>query len=365
MALVIIEPDQSFTMSTKKNGLSNNQLFKILLTKSGTAYIASSISDVNIFDYGKIENFNSTHGLPNNNILNFYIHSDGTKYINTANGLLIEKANSKKTITESNRSGYNNFISFAETKDGALFLGTISGIDKIKDGKISNLIEFNPIRHMKHDASNNVFSLSIIDDFTLLAGTYRGVYKINENEITRIRKADGLLSDYVSKIIVLQDNSIVYGYHGKGLSVFKNNEFIHYTTENGLSHNSITDLHERRDGTLLVGTQQGGLNIIENEKIDTLTMENGLTSNEIRAVYEDELGNVFVTTPKGVNILRFDENHLTIRYLLKEDGLIGNDCSKNALFIDHQNQVWIGTSKGLLNMIRQMTMLVSLPRRFI
>ena len=63
VGLGIIEPDQSLTMLTKENGLSNNQLFKILLTETGTAYIASSISDVNIFDYGKLENFNSTHGF--------------------------------------------------------------------------------------------------------------------------------------------------------------------------------------------------------------------------------------------------------------------------------------------------------------
>ena len=200
---------------------------------------------------------------------------------------------------------------------------------------------------MKHDESNNVFSLCVIDDFSILAGTYRGVYKINENEITRIRKEDGLLSDYVSKIIVLKDNSIVYGYHGKGLSIFKNNEFIHYTTENGLSHNSITALHERNDGALLVGTQQGGLNILKHDRIDPLTIEDGLTSNEIRAINEDKLGNIYVSTPKGVNILMFSEDGFTIRYLLKEDGLIANDCSKNALFVDDQNQVWIGTSNGL------------------
>jgi two-component sensor histidine kinase len=226
-------------------------------------------------------------------------------------------------------------------------MGTADGVDEFKDGKFIEIIKFDKGRHMRFQSTNSVFSLTAYNNEAILAGTYRGVYKITGDKYQIITVKDGLLSDYVNYIMVTKDKSIVYGYHNKGISIERNGEFDHFTTENGLSNNAITHICERSDGAILVGTELGGLNIIKDGKIDTVTTDNGLSSNEIRAVTEDNLGNVYVSTPNGLNILSFEKQQINCRQISKLDGLASNNCSQNALFVDQDNNLWIGTSNGL------------------
>ena len=347
MGLGILNPDGKFNMLTKANGLSNNKQYKVFISSDEYVYTASSISDVNLFKPSKLENFNVDFGLPDNHVFNIYVDKTGTKYISTGDGLLIENKNFRKVVTSKQRVGYNSFLSFVEQDNGQVYVGTNSGIDVINNGKIKEFVKFSKSKHMKHNESNDVFSLARFDDSSFYAGTYRGVYKVVGNKVSLIRKKDGLLSDFVSQIFVTKDKSIIYGYHGKGISIFKNNKFKHFTADDGLSNNSILSLNQREDGAILVGTKQGGLNIIKNGNIDTINIDDGLASNEIRAIAKDKLGNVYLSTPNGLNILVFSDDKFIIRLISQKDGLAGNDCNNNALFADNNNIIWIGTSKGL------------------
>ncbi len=347
IGLGVLKPIGDFNLLTKENGLSNNNQYKIFISKDEYVFTASSISDINVYKPGKLENFNVDFGLPDNHVFNIYIDKTGTKYISTGDGLLIENKNFRKVINSKQRAGYNSFISFAEQSNGQVYVGTNSGIDVLNNGKIKEFVKFSKSQHMKHVESNDVFSLARFDDSSFYAGTYRGVYKVVGGKVSLIKKKDGLLSDFVSQIFVTNDKSIIYGYHGKGISIFKNNTFEHFTADDGLSNNSILSINQREDGAILVGTKQGGLNIIKNGEIDTINFDDGLVSNEIRAIAKDKLGNIYLSTPNGLNILRFTEDKLIIRLISQEDGLIGNDCSNNALFADDNNIIWIGTSKGL------------------
>lgn len=336
----------SIEFNTKENGLSNNNLLFIRALKNKTLLISSSISDVFIYQPGKFENYLFDNNLLTNNVLNFCLTQDGTQIINTSGGLLIKNKSNNRIITDQYGYGYNQFISLL-VKNGKTFLGTSTGVQYYENNKINNLIVFDQTRNVMHDYANSVFTLTSFDDSTIYAGTYKGVYKIVNDQFTILNQKDGLLSGFVSKILVTEDKSIVYGYHGKGLSIYKNQKFTHFTVNNGLSDNEIVDLCELEDGSILIGTKQNGLNILKNEISDTISINEGLSSNEIRSITKGKNGSIFVTTPNGLNILRFIEGKLQVRTLKKLDGLAGNDCNKNALFIDSKNNIWIGTTSGL------------------
>lgn len=346
IGLGVLEPNGKFSLLTKDNGLSNNKQYKIFLSNDEYVYTASSISDVNLFKPGMLENYNIEFGLPDNHIFNIYVDKSGTKYISTGDGLLIENQHFRKIISSKQKVGYNSFISFVEQSNGQVYLGTNSGIDVVNNGKIERFVKFSKSKHMKHNESNDVFSIAKYDDSSFYAGTYRGVYKIVGKKVSLLTIKDGLLNNFVAQIFVTDDKSIIYGYHGNGISIFKKGKFKHYTVDDGLSNNSILSLNQGEDGAILIGTKQGGLNIIRDGKIDTITIDDGLTSNEIRAINKDKFGNIYLSTPNGLNILRFD-NELSIRIISQKDGLAGNDCNNNSLFVDDNSNVWIGTSNGL------------------
>ncbi|MCB9211661.1 MAG: hypothetical protein H6609_20050 [Ignavibacteriales bacterium] len=344
--LSILDKNRNLSFITKENGLSNNKPYKIFESENGTIFIASAIANIDIYIPGKLDNFSQDNGLPDNNVFNIYVDKNMTEFLGTGDGLLIRNKKTNKIISPKIKDGYTNFISFAEMNNN-VYAGTEVGIDIIENGEEKNFFKLKKIRNVKHNESNRIFSLAALNDSTLLAGTYKGVYKFVKDSIFLITKNDGLLSNYVSKIVVLKDKSIVYGYHEKGISIVKNGNYKHYTIENGLSGNGIADICEYAKGTILVGIEQGGVNIIKNGIIDTITIEDGLTNNDIRAIAKDDLGNVYVTTSVGLNIIKFNEENFTIRTITNKDGLVGNDCNKEALFVDDSNNVWIGTSSGL------------------
>ncbi len=345
IGLVILKSDGSFEILTTKNGLTNNHLSKIYLSRNQDLYIISSTSDVNIYSPGRLENQNKLTGLISNNIFNIFIDKEGRRYFSTDEGL--QQVNNKfsKIFPPSENSKFAHPILFTQAKSGSIYLGTFDGIDELFNSKYREVIKFSKSHNIKYHGTNHISALTSLNDSTLLAGSYKGVYKIVNNDFSVLNVSDGLSNNFVTDIIVTKDKRIVYGYHSKGISINQDSSFKHYTIENSLINNDVTHICERSDGALLVGTKLG-LSIIEKGKITSLTTEQGLLADEIRAIAEDDFHNIYVTTSKGVNILRFNPE-LRIRSLTVKDGLASNNCSPKALFIDNENNVWIGTSNGV------------------
>ncbi|MCW8850908.1 MAG: hypothetical protein OQJ81_13095, partial [Melioribacteraceae bacterium] len=171
VGLGILHPDGKSNLLTKANGLSNNKQYKVFISQDGHVYTASSISDVNYYKPGKLENFTIDSGMPDNHIFNIYLDKSGNKYISTGDGLLIENENFRKVIKPHEREGFNSYISFVEQNNGQIYLGTNAGIDFVDNGKIREFVKFSKSKHKKHDESNDVFSLAKFDDSSFYAGT--------------------------------------------------------------------------------------------------------------------------------------------------------------------------------------------------
>ncbi|MBK8944000.1 MAG: hypothetical protein IPM32_01910 [Ignavibacteriae bacterium] len=332
---------------TTQNGLTFNRGWVVYESNLGDLFVSNGLDGFQIYEPNKIENYNSQNGLPDNNVFNFFQANNGIKFINTYGGLLVENNISSKIYETPEFQNYNIRLSFIESKNGNIYIGSRLGIDIFKNNKIQSLIKFKGTIDVHSEGSNYVFALAETKNGEIFAGTYKGVYKITNDEIKLITKSDGLKSNYVQAVISTKNNSIIFGYHNSGIDIYSNGNFKNFSMLNGLSDNSILDLYETQNGKILIATQNGGLNIFNNNKIEIFKTKNGLLSNEIRAVAEDEFGNIYLTSPKGFNILTFSENNYLIRSFNEEDGLIGNDCNVGALFVDENNNVFIGTKNGL------------------
>lgn len=194
---------------------------------------------------------------------------------------------------------------------------------------------------------NGVNCIVNIGNDSIGFGTWRGATLFNRNSIKTLKLKDGLANEYTTSILKLKDNSLYLGSHGKGITILKNGNKSYLNSENGLSDNVVNCMMERFDGAIIIGTQQAGINILKFGIIDTILTEDGLTSNNILSISEDNLGNLYAATPNGLNIIKFNDRKFFIRTLTEEDGLIGNECNIGALFIDKQNNVYIGTKNGL------------------
>ncbi|MEL0457356.1 two-component regulator propeller domain-containing protein [Flavobacteriaceae bacterium SZ-1-7] len=230
----------------------------------------------------------------------------------------------------------------------------------INKNSISNVYNsgFKSFDRFLNDSYNNTWIV-----FKQTRGIYR--YSIEHKEIQYYSlnsKERNFLGD-PDKHQILEDSNkdIWVGIHGGGLFLYNrnDNEFINYRADEekieSISSDIVLSLFEDSSKNLWVGTMYGGLNKINLTKEDfiwhhPLNTTTNPYENEIRTVAETQSGNLWLGS-KGGKIFFYENNLLKHTFpddLKGKNKEILSDLNVYSLFIDHDENLWIGTKgKGL------------------
>ena len=330
----------------KENGLVYDVLNCISVDNNNTLYVGSNGYGISIFKPGKLENYNSTTGLTNENITAIFQSNNGRIIFGTETGLLISQ-NIYELKFELYLKG-NHITSINEIDKNTLLVGTTNGLKILQGNKVTAINKSNGL------PDSNVTSIIKGNDDKFYVGTWGGISIIKNGKVEEVLERNSRKGirpynkyQFIQAILLLKDNTLVAGYHGSGISFFKDNEIKNLKIENGLSDGIVNCLFEDHNGKILIGTEQGGLNIYADEKIEIINTKNGLTSNRIKSISEDNSGNIYLGTDNGLNILTFYAGKPFIRTILIDDGLVGNDCNHNSILKDKEGNIWIGTTLGV------------------
>ena len=99
---------------------------------------------------------------------------------------------------------------------------------------------------------------------------------------------------------------------------------------------------------VLVGTGEYGIWIwdLGKNSFENLKRNDGLYSNTVYSLIADKAGVVWAGTGRGINKIRFDANsNYTIRGAEYSQRMVV-ECNQHAMFLDNQNKLWVGTTKG-------------------
>ncbi len=200
-------------------------------------------------------------------------------------------------------------------------------------------------------------------------GNYRGLLNIRfqggdiANPQVKVVEPDDSRDDALVNSWTLQMTNDRSGglwvgtYHGLGrlISPEDDGTFENYINVFGdstqLSNNSIKRVFRDSRDRLWIGTQRG-LNLYRENSNDfkQFGREEGLPSEYVLGIMEDREGSLWIATTSGVVKAIYDEASNTLadrKYYTSRDGLADNITNKNALWIDEENNVYIGSSKGL------------------
>ena len=177
-------------------------------------------------------------------------------------------------------------------------------------------------------------------------GGISGLWKLQDGKAQLYKTNNGSSLQYRITSFVEDDSSIWISTFGNGLVKIQNGETSYFTEADGLSSNICTALYKDQDSILWVGTDRGlnKFNISTHtiEKIDIL---DGLVSNEINFI--DKAGDrLYVATPKGANSFHHSDNFSdTLRPNIFLTGLriSGQDTTlhKNYLLNPSQNEILV------------------------
>jgi len=258
------------------------------------------------------------NSLINNHVRKIYCDRFGYMWFGTIGGLdrFDPKTDRFSHYTTSSKSTipHNLVFSIMEDYKGYLWIGTWNGIakynrenDRFYGYLAVDTIKINDVRVIYEDRKKNIW----------IATEGEGIIKLQRKAQT------GFLEKFTpTRYVNVPDNS------------------------NSLISNSIYTLIEDNQGILWAGTSNG-LTLFDPVKstFTCFNKKNGMPDELTVGLVKDNNGNIWVSHKKGLT--RINPKTFEVRSFNKLDGLLSNDFSEDAYFVNEKTgELFFGTSNG-------------------
>lgn len=247
----------------------------------------------------------------------------------------------------------NTIHSVLQDRKGFIWVATDEGLNKF-DGKNFTHFAINKGRYsLSH---NRTQAMILAPDGNIWAGTSDGlnIYDYKSDSIIKVRNNTSplkLVYNDITALIANSDQSKIWmGTYGNGVNYFDwaKNEFYALTLPKipGIAAPlNVMSLLEDDYKRLWIGTQNNGLYRYDQKekKMEFYELPEG--GRNIRSIYQDSFRRIWIGTSKGCYIYNETSNHLDpITY---PERLIAN--SIGAINEDNNGKIWIGTELFLVN----------------
>lgn len=183
----------------------------------------------------------------------------------------------------------------ASNRDGTLWIGTLNGIARMKDGRIDAFSTADGF------ASVSVMALTVDRHGALWVGSGSGgLDRFVDGRVVNFSTATGLSSNDVRAVLESRDGGLWIGTFGGGLNYMKDGRVTVYGRDQGLKNSAVLALAEDPDGTLWIGTNGGGLARLRQGTITSYTTATGLFSDGIFSIVSDSLGHLWMGSNRGI-----------------------------------------------------------------
>lgn len=265
----------------------------------------------------------------------------------------------------------NQVKSLAETANGTLWVGTVSGLYRLLPG--SNRLAPVP------GVFGLIRTLRVLPGDELWAGTIgAGIFRIRDNKVTRLQAPSTLISNTVYAIYIDSGSDLWIGtltgimclsqtpvrvlslpeaagadfgtvaLDTDGSLWFASNQLMHVRGDGArparfpnLGDVRVRNILRSRDGSLWIGTIGGGVYHLSKRGNRHFTAKDGLSSNFVQALLEAHDGTLWIGTNYGVSHL----DHAGLHNLTTQDGLAANYI--RSLLETRDGTIWIGSERGL------------------
>jgi len=285
--------------------------------------------------------YTSNESQADNSIRTIHQTADGALWIGTISGLrrLDHGLSGNPFSTPKMLSGINISV-LHESRRGQLWIGSYGqGLMRFQFGRIVNFSAPDSLPH------NNVLSLFEDNEDDLWVGTQGGLLRLSPSAASTITTADGAPQSINT---IYQDPSgqdprgdlFVTALNGQLFRVARQT-LIPVKLPASVSSLPVRNVFRDSGGTLWVGTDGQGIARVSEAGVVRYTMKQGLVNDFIRAFCEDRDGQIWIGTDGGLS--RFSSG--AFQNFNTEDGLAYG--SIRALRLDRGGDLWVATDGGL------------------
>jgi len=329
--------DGEFKLLTMKNGLVDNNIWKIIQDREGNLWFGSKSNGVSKLNSERFKIYKSEEDIPYPAVNAVFRDSKKRVWLGTRGGVAIWDGANRQFVKDKDGLSSEVISDFDEDSNGTIYIGTDYGITTYHEGKFTQYIA------EKTDLNDcrDVF----VDGSAIWLGTKNGPAVFEKGHISQPFNAMAF-PQYVFDA-ARKGKDIWFGYDD-GVLKFDGERFVQLTAKDGFFDGRTRSVLVGPDGNLWFGTNNGVYRY-DGKSCKNFGVADGLLSDAVYSLGFHTDGSLWVGQAKGISRLLFDEGELedVIRYG-KEQGFLGLECSTNSILIDDDGKIWIGTTNGLV-----------------
>lgn len=237
--------------------------------------------------------------------------------------------------------------------DDELWVGTFSGgLCRINTRTLS-------LRHYPQGngsgqlAARSVFCICHTTADETLLGTIGGIYRYHASDDSFELLKD-LYGNFVYDILEDHQGNLWFATYNNGVFCrhVKTGRYEHFLPKendpNSLSYSKVIGLYEDSRHNIWMATQGGGCCSynLRSHQFTRYGTKEGLPSNVVLSIVEDARGHIWLTTNQG--LVSLDPGTGDLRYFSKANGLLSNQFNYRSGLVDHQGNIYLGTTNGLV-----------------
>jgi ligand-binding sensor domain-containing protein len=320
---------------TSDSGLPQNSITAILQTRDGYLWLGTQEGLVR-FDGVRFTTFDSrnTPSFGDDWVQSLVEARDGTLWVATVAGLARMRGG-EFLPPLAGPLATAMIDAIEEGRDGSMWVTSDAGVFRLRDGHAApyGAAEGLPahVRAFATDASG-----------ALWAGGAFGIARLAGDRFEPWRVSDGFPAGVYS--LAADAEGGLWAGTAKGLARVRGRDVRLWTDAAvGASPAVARVLYPDHDGNLWLGTESGLIRFRDGQFLHHGTAE-GLSSDRILSIAEDREGSLWIGTSDG-GLNRIKEQRIAI--FTSRDGL--SDDKLWSVFEDHAGNLWAGTAEGVLN----------------
>ncbi|WP_010133917.1 two-component regulator propeller domain-containing protein [Ochrovirga pacifica] len=242
-----------------------------------------------------------------------------------------------------------------QSKDGYMWFGTHDGLNKFdgyqfkhyKPSEDKNSLNSNLIFRITGDENSNLWIGTTGNGLNFLNTANEKVthYTHNPLDSTSIR------NNYIGALLLDRDHQLWIGTNdGLDLVDLKASQkklvFQHLDFPIPLNNKKVNVIYQSKKGDLLLGTNKYLFQIIKkgtNYVLKPINKEYGIPNGAVKVITEDLNNRMIISSAKGLYV----EN--IVPKIKKKFIRFHANMSTSGIAIDNQNNIWVGTSRGLIH----------------
>jgi signal transduction histidine kinase/ligand-binding sensor domain-containing protein len=290
----------TFTTFGRAEGLPSDTVFSLADDSGGNIWFATP-QGISRYNGTSFKLYSTLDGLPANRVLGinggrsiFEDHRNNI-WMSTDSGLVCFDGSGIKTYTTRDGLLNNRVLAVAEDRAGTLWFVTRAGINSLSNGVIASHVAPSPfavINDGKVDHRGWIW-----------LATNGGLIRFADGQFDHYGRADGLVTETVTTVLVDKEGSVWFGTDSDGLHRLREGKFVTYSTESGLKDPISTAVMEDSRGNLWFGSESGGVARLSGGIMTVFGEKEGFP-RRVDGIFEMKDGAMMFCSREGFYIMR-------------------------------------------------------------